>query len=98
MRSGVRRLDDRADSGPNDRAPVSEPEPALLELQRGAGNAAVTRMLARDFTFNPVRPEARPNPLDPGTAAAAILADHDAPGCSEAAGQPRTFSRFVALV
>jgi hypothetical protein len=78
MRSGLRRLDDRAGSEANDAPAVSEPEPALLELQRGAGNAAVTRMLARDSVFNPVRPEARPNPLDPGAVAGAILADHDA--------------------
>jgi hypothetical protein len=78
MPSGARRLQDdeiRADEA----APqVSEPEPALLELQRAAGNHAVTRMLARDFTFNPIRPEARPNPLDPGAAAQEVLADHNA--------------------
>jgi hypothetical protein len=57
---------------------VSEPEPALLELQRAAGNHAVTRMLARDFTFSPLRPGAAPNPLDPAAAAQSVLADHNA--------------------
>src|SRR3954469_14741093 len=78
MRSGERRLDERTGSVANDGPAVSEPEPPLLALQRGAGNAAVTRMLARDVAFNPVRPEARANPLDPGAVAGAILADHDA--------------------
>jgi hypothetical protein len=78
MRSGSRRLED-GELLPADAPPaVSEPEPALLSLQRGAGNAAVTRMLARDVSFNPIRPEARPNPLDPTAAAQAVLADHDA--------------------
>jgi hypothetical protein len=76
MPRGPVRLQDEEERGPGAPAPVSEPEPALLELQRTAGNHAVTQMLARDFTFSPLRPAA--NPLDPGAAAQSVLADHNA--------------------
>jgi hypothetical protein len=78
MRSGSRRMEDEDRAPADDARAAAEPEPAVIALQRSAGNAAVTRMLARDFTFSPIRPEARPNPLDPAAAAAAVLADHDA--------------------
>jgi hypothetical protein len=78
MPSGARRALDEDDRGPDAPPRVSASEPALLQLQRSAGNAAVTQLIARDFTFSPIRPEARPNPLDAGAAAQAVLVDHNA--------------------
>ena len=54
----MRRLADEP-SERHDRPPEPAPaEPAVLALQRSAGNAAVTRLLAREPTFNPLRPDA----------------------------------------
>lgn len=52
-------------------APAPAPELAVLAMQRGAGNAAVTRLLQRDTpadapTFSPVRPGS-PLSMRPGT-------------------------------
>jgi hypothetical protein len=48
-------------------APAAAPEPAVLALQRGVGNAAVTRMLQRDAPpYTPVRPGS-PLSMRPGT-------------------------------
>lgn len=76
MPRGAVRLQDEGDRAPGVPPPVSEPEPALLALQRTAGNQAVAQMVARDFTFSPLRPAA--NPLDPGAVAGSMLADHNA--------------------
>jgi hypothetical protein len=54
----MRRLADEP-SERHDRPPEPVPaEPALLSLQRSAGNAAVTRLLAREPAFSPIRPDA----------------------------------------
>lgn len=58
----VRRPDEEAKH--EDSAPRAQPEHPVLQLQRGAGNAAVTRLLARqpvaDPFDKPKEPEARP--------------------------------------
>ena len=54
----MRRLADEP-SERHDRPPEPAPvEPAVLALQRSAGNAAVTRLLAREPVFNPLRSDA----------------------------------------
>src|SRR3954451_25493315 len=78
MPRSARLLQDDARREDRDPPPVSEPEPALLALPRAAGNQAVTRLLARDFTFTPPPPGAEPNPFDPAAAAQSVLADHNA--------------------
>jgi hypothetical protein len=46
-------------SEPRERPPErAAPEHELLTLQRAAGNAAVSRLLARQPTFSPIRPDA----------------------------------------
>ena len=49
MPRGARRLQDEETRLSDAPPPVPAPEPALLQLQRSAGNAAVTQMVARDY-------------------------------------------------
>jgi hypothetical protein len=75
MRSGARRLpqDERAEPGDRREAPA----PAMLDLQRTAGNAAVAGLLARQPASGAMRQgaPARPNLLDPAALQNAV-ADH----------------------
>jgi hypothetical protein len=84
MPSGIRRLPEDEQAPPAVVGPeTAASEPAVLALQRSAGNAAVSRLLAREpaagFSFSPIRPDAQPQPsLDPRAAAESVLADHRA--------------------
>ena len=54
----TRRLAEEPSQPHEARAEPAAPEPALLSLQRSAGNAAVAGLLARQPAFSPIRPDA----------------------------------------
>jgi hypothetical protein len=77
MPRGSRRPQDEETQRSEPEPVLSAPEPPLLDLQRSAGNSAVTRLLARDYALNLVPPQAVvPKLGDPATVAQAVLADH----------------------
>ena len=70
----TRRLADERAEEPASVPEAAPPEPAVLALQRSAGNAAVTQMLARDFQFSPIAPKPPPS-LIGGPLPESVLAD-----------------------
>jgi hypothetical protein len=57
---------------------IAPADPAVLALQRSAGNAAVARLLARDATFSPFKPGATPGMGGPLDLTKGVGADYDA--------------------
>src|SRR3954454_2256682 len=54
----TRRLADEPPEQGERPPPPAPQEPALLALQRSAGNAAVAQLIAREPAFSPIRPDA----------------------------------------